>query len=397
MRSGLRRLSNPRFDRQTISPTAIGGNGRPAPPPDTIKVCVKAKGRKGFWPHAIFLEKLEQVYVRGLNCRGLRLEWIAGLGMALAVLPAAAQQIATQTTLNVATSDASGHTQATAAVSVTGADGLPASGVVNIVDGDRQLAQVALNGEGQATSVVGLTAGDHALRAVYLGDSGHQSSTSATSNATGATGTPNFAVSVAAVPPYTLPLTLTTGGSGTVAVTITPQDNAALTAPMFVTLSCSGLPSLASCTFTPATVQILSTTPASCPSGSPAASCPPVSAMLIQTKAQSAHNTPVPAHPGRGSSRIAWAILLPGMLGLGGIAWGARRRPWLQRLALMALLGLVATLGTTACNPLYNYYNHGPGLPPATPTGTFNVTVTAQSSNGVTAITNSTTMVLTVQ
>jgi hypothetical protein len=331
-----------------------------------------------------------------LNCRSLRLEWIAGLGMALAVLPAAAQQIATQTSLNVQTSDLGGRTQATAAIAVTSADGLPASGVVNIVDGNRQLAQVALNSQGQATSVVGLTGGDHALRAVYLGDSAHQSSASATGNATGATGTPNFAVSLSAVSPYTLPLTLSPGGSGTVAVTITPQDNAALTAPMFVTLSCSGLPSLASCTFTPATVQILSTTPASCPSGSPAASCPPVSAMLVKTVAQSARNIPVPAHPGSGS-RIAWAILLPGVLGLGGVAWGARRRAWLKRLALVALVGLVTTLGTTACNPLYDYYNHGPGLPPATPTGTFNVTVTAQSSNGVTAITNSTTMVLTVQ
>ena len=46
------------------------------------------------------------------------------------------------------------------------------------------------------------------------------------------------------------------------------------------------------------------------------------------------------------------------------------------------------TLGTTACNPLYNYYNHGPVPNPATPSGTYTVTVTAQSSNGVTAITN---------
>ncbi len=93
---------------------------------------------------------------------------------------------------------------------------------------------------------------------------------------------------------------------------------------------------------------------------------------------------------------VAWAILLPGMLGLGGLAWGARRRRWLQRLALVALIGLVTALGTTACKPLYNYYNHGPVPNPATPSGTYTVTVTAQSSDGVTAITNNTTMVLTV-
>ncbi len=45
-------------------------------------------------------------------------------------------------------------------------------------------------------------------------------------------------------------------------------------APMFVTLSCSGLPALASCAFTPESIEILPTTPASCPSGSPAIGLP---------------------------------------------------------------------------------------------------------------------------
>jgi hypothetical protein len=94
---------------------------------------------------------------------------------------------------------------------------------------------------------------------------------------------------------------------------------------------------------------------------------------------------------------VAWAFLLPGALGLGGLAWGVRRRPWLNRLSLLALLGLVTMLGTTACNPRYNYEHHGPPANPATPAGTYTVYVTAQSSNGVTAITNSTTMALTVK
>jgi PKD repeat protein len=54
-------------------------------------------------------------------------------------------------------------------------------------------------------------------------------------------------------------------------------------------------------------------------------------------------------------------------------------------------------LGTTACNARYDYFNHGPPQNPATPAGTYTVTLTAQSSNGVTAITNSTTMALTVK
>ena len=334
-----------------------------------------------------------------MNCRILRLDWVAGLGLALAVLPAlaATQQIATQTALSVQTRDLTGGTQATVAVTVTGVDGLPASGIVAVDEGGRQLAQSTLNAEGQANLAVALAAGQHALQAVYSGDATHAGSQSITTYATGtASSTPNFTVSLAAVAPSTLPLTVNAGQSGTVAVTVTPEDNTALTAPMFVTLSCSGLPSLASCTFTPETVEILPSTPASCAAGSPASSCPPVSSMLIQTQGQYATSKLIPVRSGHKSSPVAWAILLPGMLGLGGLAWGARRRLWLSRLALIALVGLVTTLGTTACNPLYYYYNHGPGEPPSTPTGSFNITVTGQSDNGVTAITNNTTMVLTV-
>lgn len=339
--------------------------------------------------------------MRGLNCRGLRLEWVAGLGvaMALAVMPAAAlaQQIATHTYLTVETTEQGGHTQATASVAVTGADGLPASGAVIIEDGDRELAEAALNSEGEATPVVSLVGGDHALRAVYSGDASHQSSASVTSNVSAQTSSsPNFALTLAPVPPSTLPLTLTAGQAGTIAITVVPEDNAALTAPMFVTLSCSSLPSEASCAFTPATVEILPTTSTSCSSSTPASACPPVSSMLLQTQAQLTTRLVRPALLRSGAGPVAWAILLPGMLGLGGLAWGARRRRWLQRLALMAFVGLVTALGTTACKPLYDYYQHGPPHPPATPSGTYTVTVTGQSSNGVTAITNNTTMVLTV-
>lgn len=98
-----------------------------------------------------------------------------------------------------------------------------------------------------------------------------------------------------------------------------------------------------------------------------------------------------------GSNNVALAILLPGALGLGGLAWGLRRRPWLQRLTLVALVGLVTSLGASSCNARYNYYNHGPPPNPATPAGTYTVNVTAQSSDGVTATTHSTTLAFTVQ
>jgi hypothetical protein len=157
-------------------------------------------------------------------------------------------------------------------------------------------------------------------------------------------------------------------------------------APAFVIVSCSGLPQQSSCSFTPENLEIL-----------PGEDEGVTSDLVLTTQAQGTGRAVPPVRPGRQSSPIAWALLLPGMLALGGMAWGARRRAWLRRLMLVALLGLVATLGTTACNPLYNYEHHGPVVNPATPAGTYTVTITGQSSNGVTAISNATTFTLTVK
>jgi hypothetical protein len=323
------------------------------------------------------------------------------MALAMLVLPAAASasSLATQTSLNVTTSELGGQSRANAVVSVIAADGLPATGAVTIVEGGRQLAQVQLNASGQANMDLTLPGGAHNLRAIYSGDTSHLNSSSllTTVQAT-TTATPSFQLSLAPVAPSALPLVLTAGAAGTINVTITPVNPAALTSPMFVTLSCSGLPNQSSCNFSPESVEISPTTPTSCPSGSPAGACPPVSSMVLQTQASGtvALGAPGPGHT-KGNDPIAWALLLPGVVGLGGLAWGTRRRAWLSRLSLLAVLGLVTMLGTTACNPRYYYFNHGPPNNLPTPSGTYTVTVTGQTSNGITAITQNTTMVLTVQ
>jgi hypothetical protein len=346
---------------------------------------------------------LEQVHVRGINRRSLRLELVAGLGTALAmlVLPlaASAQNVSTETSMSVTTSVLAGQTKATVVMTVTGADGLPATGAVSIVDGGRQLAQVALDPTGQATATLTIQGGEHSLRAIYSGDSAHLGSTSVSTLVQAqVSAAPSFNLTLAPVAPSALPLVLTAGNAGTINVTIVPVNPSALTSPMFVTLSCSGLPNQASCTFTPESVEILPTTPTSCPTGSPVSACPPVSSMVLQTQAAgTTGRANPPASLERGNGPVAWAILLPGVLGLGGLAWGARRRAWLSRLSLIALVGLVTMLGTTACNPRYYYFNHGPPNNLPTPSGSYTVTVTGQSSNGITAITQNTTMVLTVQ
>lgn len=341
----------------------------------------------------------------GMNRRSLRLELVAGLGMALA-LPlmgwASVQSVATQTSLNVSTSDQAGQTHAAVQVSVTGADGQPVTGAIGIYEGSRQLSGIVLDAAGQGSTEIALPGGTHNLSAVYTGDPAHQGSISAATAVTAqASSTPGFQLSLTPVSPASFPVVLKAGAAGSANVMITPVNPSALTSPMFITVSCSGLPNSASCSFSPESLEILSTTPTSCPAGSPASACPPFSSMVIQTQAagtpvRTVRLNPMP-HAGKGSGPIAWAILLPGLLGLGGVAWGVRRHTWLNRLALVALVGLVATLGTMACGPQYYYYNHGPPNTPATPAGTYTITVTGQSSNGVTATTQNTTFVLTVQ
>jgi len=322
--------------------------------------------------------------VRRLIGRRLRLELVAGLGVALA-MPALAlaaatpQSLPTQTTLTAETHDLGGRTQVTLQTAVTGSDGLPASGAVIIRDGAKPLAGVALNAQGQATSVLSLPAGNHSLNAVYAGDTTHQTSVSLTSQVVAQTSSiPDFQVSVT---PTTL--TLTAGQSATVTTTITPVNASLLTSPMFVTLSCSALPDQSNCTFTPENIEIL-----------PGATTSINSTMVIATQAQRLTMAVPPTHSGPNS--IEWAILLPGAFGLAGLAFSSRRR-WLTRLSLVALVGLFTVLGTTACNPLYYYKNHGPTPNLPTPSGNYTITIAAQSSNGVTAITHFTTMALTVK
>ena len=387
-------------------PTRADGRAavRPiAPPADTMDVYVKGNRRGARRAIRYLSEELEQVHVIGKNCRKLRLHWVAGCGIALALFPAgrAFGLTSTSTALSAQSSTqacpTSGLTTTltTLTITVTGSGGVP-SGTVNIEDNASaspvQIASATLNTSGQATVSLYLANGSHTLEAVYAGNSTYATSGSSyASAAISSQCTTQFAVSVSNISPSSSSaMSLTAGQSGTATVTVTPSQVFVTSlnttgAPSFVTVSCSGLPSLSSCAFTPESLEIL-----------PGQDAGVNSTMLIQTQDQTAGAVP-PARTGHTNRPVAWAILLPGMLGLGGLAWGARRRRWLQRLSLVALVGLVTTLGTAGCSPLYYYYNHGPGQPPATPSGTFTVTVAGQSSNGVTAITNTTTFQLIVQ
>jgi len=322
------------------------------------------------------------VHVRGFDCRGLRLDRFAVVAMALAMpVLAAVRPQGTQTRLSVETRDLNGRTQAMLSVAVASDSGQPVSGTVVIEDEGNALAGGVLDAQGKALVKVDLLPGEHLLRAVFGGSDSHRWSASDAAGVNAQAGSsPDFTVSVS---PGSL--SLTAGESGSATVSVTPINAGALSAPMFVTLSCSGLPDQSLCNFTPENVEIL-----------PNATAAITSSMVIITQSAGTRGLAVPPlHSG--TNPVAWAVLLPGVFGLAGLAFSARRRRWLRRLTLVALLGLVTVIGTVACAPRYNYFNHGPPNNLPTPAGTYQLLVTAQSSNGITATTHSTPFALTVK
>jgi hypothetical protein len=300
----------------------------------------------------------------------------AVLGVALA-LPALAAAQATQTRLSAETRDTAGHTQANLSIAVDPDNAVPATGSVVIMDGKQSLAGGALDAGGKAQISVDLLPGAHNLKAVYSGDGAHKASVSdATAVAAAVSATPDFAVSIA---PATL--SLTAGQSGNATASVIPVNASSLTAPMFVTLACSGMPDQSSCSFTPTNVEIL-----------PNSTTAVTSSLVVSTQAKGTRGALQSAK----DDHIALAILLPGTLGLAGFAFSVRRRRWLSRISLIAMVGFVATVGTTACAPRYDYFNHGPNYNLPTPAGTYTISITAQSSDGVAATTHTTSFALTV-
>ena len=224
--------------------------------------------------------------MRGLNCRGLRLELVAALGMAFAgpALAVAASGISvegsqpevaqrTATSLSAQTRVQNGHTVGLLAVTVKGDDGLAPTGAVVIEEDGKDLAGAALSADGHARLAVTLPSGEHNLTALYMGDATHQASVSPVSGvrAQASSATPDFQLSISPAS-----LSLTAGQSGTATASLTPINANALTAPMFVTLACSGFPDQSSCTFTPENVEIL-----------PNATTPIASSMVLTTQARS--------------------------------------------------------------------------------------------------------------
>ncbi len=320
----------------------------------------------------------------------------AGLLCAIFAAGLASAQARTYTKLSPVTRDASGHSVVTA--TVTDDTGQPVAGAISLLDqvsadqgsggqgsgaqgsgATRWLSGMALNAQGEATFPVdALGNGNHSLQAEYAGtaqDAASSSQPLALHNQT-----------AAAVPDFTITLSPTTftvkaGGTAATTITITPINGFT----GFISLSCSGLPiDYVTCNNSPANLEINS-------------AAAQTAVMNIQTTATNPktawlHRSPMPGR-NAASGNGAFLAVLPGIFGL---VWVSRKRRHMMRSMLLVLLATGLMMGTTGCSARYWYLHLGP-IFGGTPTGTYTITVTAQTSNGVTAAQHSASVALTVQ
>jgi predicted outer membrane repeat protein len=154
-------------------------------------------------------------------------------------------QAATQLTLTSSASQAPVGTSVTLTATATSSSGTP-TGTVTFLAGSTSLGTATLSPQGVATlAVTTLPIGSNTITATYPGDTNFAASQAQLSG-TIVVGTPGFALTSS-----TSSLSVKSGGTGSVTLTLTPAFGYAGT----LNLACGGMPGTSSCTFQPATAQ----------------------------------------------------------------------------------------------------------------------------------------------
>jgi len=230
------------------------------------------------------------------------------------------------------------------------------SGAVIFLNGSTSVGSGNLSGGVATLNLISLPVGTDSLTATYAGDPNFGGSTSPAVTETVIA--PDY--SIAANPTS---LTISQGGSGTVAFTITPVGGFSQS----VALACSGLPANSTCSFSPATVT---------PSGAAVGS---TLTIATNVNAQAATLAQL--------QKTGWiALALPfgpagfaGFLGLLGIRGRNRKTGKRMYTNLLLVLGAVSlAIALTGCGSGASQPTAPTG--PVTPTGTSTVTVTASTA-----------------
>jgi len=263
----------------------------------------------------------------------------------------------TTTTLSAPTSSRAG--QGIVLTSTVSAGTSPVTaGSVNFTDGGTSVGSAPLDATGTATiTLAGLAPGQHSLQALYITAEPYQPSSSSVAQLTVYASAPSLTLTASADSVNVM------AGQASVAVNLTVTSLNGLVGT--VKYACVGLPSNATCTFSPAT-------------GTLAAAGTATTSLQINAKAtQSAESSP--------ATGIMAGLLLPfSVLGLAGML-RMRKRLYAQGLALLFLVGMIGSL--TGCGG-------GSSSTKPTPQSTTILISATASSSGVT---QSVPLVVTIQ
>jgi hypothetical protein len=239
---------------------------------------------------------------------------------------------------------------------ITGTTGTMPTGTVTLLDGTTSLGQQTLDSTGQAVfSLANLTAGQHSLTASYSGDTNFNTATSSAL----AQSITDFQVTLP-----TSSQTVTAGGTATYSLTVTPAGG--LTGS--ISLTCSQLPSLATCD--PVTIPI---------TGQPA-----TATLTVHTTAPVTRSASTIHAAALGLLSIALTVLLP-----------LRRRRNLQLLTVLTACTLIGL--ATGCSSGSSGSKTPTVVSPGTPQGATPFTITSSITLGGQTLTRTTTATLVVQ
>jgi hypothetical protein len=299
---------------------------------------------------------------------------LAGLAFIFSILGIAQGQVATHTQLAASSSDHG----VTFTATVSDVAGHPATdGVVSFVNAEGQSLGSAFVRNGEAELAVDQRSSGR-VYADYSGSDGFRASSMQTELSSDASSStlPDFAITA-----NPSSLSVSPGQYGTIVLTITPINGF----NNMVTLSCSGNPPASACTFSPTTLTPLNGNAVT-------------SSLQITTQAASGAALAWPSIGSKGSSHIAYAVVLPGLLALVGLG-ATRKRAGLNALRVLGIAALLAAggLGLSACSQRYDYLKHPPEPNPGIAAGTYTTTVAAYSTNGASVTSHTLNVTLTVK